>query len=196
MPKAAIAGLKEKSNDSAIKHLYAGWTFSYAAGNPSLGRPALMTSIICGYKVEPWYDVEIGIHHLGLGIREPLGGIFGDTLRAYSNSFTFDVLMMIRPFSFLPQFRIGIGPSLHWAVRMFPAIDPAILALNDVTMSEMAMVGGVLKVDYTVPLSKKLEIGLRGQINVFAKEFQGFNQSPVGALYGFAGVGAFLQFRW
>lgn len=177
------------------KH-HAGWIFSYAAGTPTTGREAMMISTMYAYSLEDWCDIEASVHYLGRSWR----GEFIGLGRLHTTSWTLEAAPMVRlsKEGFFQAFRVGIGvsvQSLRYLENIRDFFDPT---LEYAVYSNVVYVGGTFKLEYAIPVSNRIDIGIRGQLSLYPLEFQGIHQTIPANIYsvGFAGLGVFARFNW
>lgn len=175
---------------------HAGWAFSYAAGTATTGREAMMISTMYSYTLEDWCDIEASIHYTGRSWR----GDFMGTSRIHATSWAFEATPMIRLSNsgFLQPFRIGLGVSIHSMKYLSTARDLFNQSLEFAIYSDATYVGGTFKVEYVIPLSSRVDIGVRGQLSLYPLEFQGLHQTIPGNIFliSLGSLGAFARFNW
>jgi hypothetical protein len=177
------------------KRHHTGWAFSYAGGTGSTGRDAIMFSTFYSYTPEQWCDVEASVHYLG---RSWYGEFIGP-VRLYASSLTIDGAVMVRvaDVPILRHLRLGIGPSVQFLqyVTSFTILTTPII--QDAIYSNVVLVGGTVKADYQIPINERFDVGLRGQFNLYALEFQGnLAGFEEGRRVGFAGLGVYFRLNF
>lgn len=183
------------NNEETKKLHHAGWAFAYAAGTASSGLEAMMISSMYSYSVESWWDIEASIHYLGRSIRSDFLG----PLRSYGSSWTIDETFMFTPFFHGERnaIRLGIGPSIQLLQRINNIKDFSNPPIEQVLYGNVMLIGGTFKVEYQIPLSAQVDVGVRGQLNIYASEYLGlltfFTQEQ--RVY-FGGIGIFIRFNW
>lgn len=198
------SGSNTQNNDTVkIHNHHAGWAFSYAAGTPTAGREALMISTIYSYSIEKWWDLEASLHYLGRSINAitvTVNGAPPVPFRFHATSWTFEATPMfhLAQTGFFQPFRLGLGISLHSLTVLNNGRDFVEPDLIYHFYSNAVYVGGTFKLEYNIPLSQRVDIGIRGQLSLYPAEFQGINQLVAANVnsVGFGGLGIFARFNW
>jgi hypothetical protein len=175
---------------------HAGWAFSYAAGTATTGREAMMISTMYAYTFEDWCDIEASLHYVG----RSENGQFRGVVRLHATSWTLEATPMLRFFKegFFRSVRVGVGVSIHSLKYLENAKNLADPTLEYAYYSNVVYVGGTFKLEYSVPVSNRIDVGVRGQLSLYPLEFQGINQTIPANFYsvGLGGLGVFARFNW
>jgi hypothetical protein len=168
---------------------YFAFGLGYGLGDASFDRATIMVSTAYSHRFSSLWGIEIAGHYLGRTFINNFGGNIAAS--GQQDSFTGDASMMFRPFGVAEdlaaqttttpsgKFSLGIGPSvrvrslsLYSSVSVFQS-QPLITSYPN-TVS----IGGHFKAEYAFPLSNSSELGLRGQIHLFAPPFVPQGQQP------------------
>jgi hypothetical protein len=177
---------------------HCGWLISWAGGTPTFGGNGVMFSTFYSHTLSRTTKIELGLHYLGSAQALPPIGVNGmnppstSLFRLYSTSWTGDITYFWQPFS--DNFGIGIGPAMQWWQRMDNPFDIQRTGLSEMHLVQTFALGGNFKIEYAFPLSKVMDIGLRGQIHFFLPPAStgGFDNPSTGS----AGIGIFLRGNW
>ncbi|MCU0426802.1 MAG: hypothetical protein MUF71_14380 [Candidatus Kapabacteria bacterium] len=175
-----------------LRH-HVGMGLSFAGGTPTLGGNGAMLSALYGYSITPMIEAEFSLNYLGRTNSPSVQGTH------FANGWTGDITFMFRLFDASDRFRIGIGPSLLW--QGFTggggsSTDPnGTTHFTPMQAYESTSLGGNLKVEYSFPLSQKMDLGLRGQIHLATEPFSGVPYMP-NSVSGSAGIGIFVRGGW
>jgi hypothetical protein len=178
-----------------LRQHHIGWAFSYAGGTATTGREGAMFSTFYSYSPEQWYDIEASLHYLG----RSWGGEFIGPVRLYASSLTIDgaVLVRIADVPILRHLRLGIGPSVQFLQYVANVKSLTTPLIEYPSYSNVVLVGGAVKADYQIPINERIDIGLRGQFNLYALEFQGnLAGFEEGRRVGFAGLGVYFRLNF
>ncbi len=176
---------------SFLRH-HAGMGLSFAGGTPTLGGSGAMFTALYAYSVSPMIDVETSLNYMSRTDGKEQQGRF-------SNAWIGDATVMFRLFDPSDRFRIGLGAS--YMQHTFTSGSGTSTDQNGVVtrtpmqVYESGALGLNLKLEYLIPLSQKLDLGLRGQIHAFSQPFSGQTYIP-GGLGGSAGIGFFVRGNW
>jgi hypothetical protein len=179
-----------------------GLSYQQPFGSPRLAlQLSPMFSAMYSHKFTPFLEVEAAIHFTGRGSQER--GVLGGSMSSVQ---TGDISAMFTPFAGsgnigLERLRIGGGISLQ--NRAF--VGTGILStgqgqwgVRDI-FSSYQKLGATVKLDYIIPLSTNVELGIRAQAHVFPIPpiTQSLNvplaQIP---LMPTISLGGFLRFGW
>ena len=149
-----------------------------------------MFSAMYTHKFMPWLDIEGAVHFTGRS-----GNVFANFISATQ---TGDVSAMFTPFAGntngLERFRVGGGISLQNTTFAGTGLEmnaQGAYEVRDMYSSSLTW-GGHLKVDYLVPLSSNVDLGLRAQAHIVeipsTKAFGSYTPS--------LSLGGFIRFGW
>lgn len=160
-----------------------------------------MFSAMYSHKFTPWFELEAALHFTGRSAAQY--GSFGGGF--VSQTQTGDMTAMFTPFAGsvngLERLRIGGGISLQSNSLAGTGIVPntqGVFEVRDI-ISSYRQWGAHLKVDYLVPLSNNLDLGLRAQVHLLGVPTAIQGNYPA-VLYGeytpSLSVGGFIRFGW
>jgi hypothetical protein len=198
---------QEKMNDNSVSAVpttvpflrhHAGVGLSWAGGTPTLGGDGIMFSGLYAYSLTPMLDMETSLNYLGRAEVSLLSS--GQNWGFLSSSWTGDVTFMARLFDASDRFRIGIGPSVQWhgftRGSTLSTDQNGVTTREPIQFYETTSLGANLKVEYLIPLSQKLDLGLRGQIHAFSRPFSGPTYITGASYTGSVGIGIFIRGNW
>ncbi len=183
--------VSDKESITFLRH-HAGIGLSFAGGTPTLGGNGAMFSALYAYSLSPMLDIEASLNYLGR-----TNG--GEQDMRFSNAWIGDATLMFRLFDASDRFRIGAGVSFmqhSFAGGSSTSTDQnGVVTRTPMQIYDSGSLGAHLKFEYLIPLSQKLDFGLRGQIHAFSTPFSGTTYMP-GSLGGSAGIGFFVRGNW
>lgn len=177
---------------------HCGWLISWAGGTPTFGGNGVMFSTFYSQTLSRTTNIELGLHYLSSARALPSIGINGmnplptSLFRLYSISWTGDITYFWQPFA--DNLGLGIGPAIQWWQRMDNPQDIQRTQLFEMRLTETFALGGNLKIEYAIPLTKAMDIGIRGQIHGFLLPVVtgGFDVPSTGS----GSFGVFLRGNW
>ncbi len=160
-----------------------------------------MFSAMYAHKFTPFLEVEAALHFAGRGSQER--GAIGGSMSSVQ---TGDISAMFTPFagsgnSGLERLRIGGGISFQNRAFVGTGIfsnEQGQWEVRDI-FSSYQKLGATVKLDYIIPLSTNVEMGIRAQIHIF--QVPPINQSlaiPLARvpLLPTISLGGFIRFGW
>lgn len=180
-----------------LRH-HAGMGLSWAGGTPTLGGDGIMFSGLYAYSLTQMVDMEMSLNYLGRTEWSLLSS--GQSWGRLSSSWTGDATFMFRLFDASDCFRIGVGPSVQWHGFTRGASSSTdqngVTTRQPIQLYETTALGANLKLEYLIPISQKLDLGLRGQIHAFSAPFSGPPHVSGGSYTGSAAIGIFVRGNW
>lgn len=178
-----------------------GLSYQQSVGAPYFSlQLSPMFSALYAHKFSSWLEVEAAVHFTGRSNSSNVP--FGSSM---SLAQTFDISAMITPFAEskngLERLRIGGGVSLQngtFTGTGAVANPQGVWELRDIFSSYQRW-GANLKLEYLMPISSNVDIGLRAQAYIFSDPLlkQG-NYTVVGrtSLLPTVSIGGFIRFGW
>ncbi len=172
-----------------------GFGINTTEGDASTGRSAIMLSALYSYSYSPTLDVEVSIQQMSMRVYNPL--------LAVSSAMSLDGTLMLKPLTFLPQFRCGFGPSVRWQKSAVRSTDFFIDSTGQPSSKEVLnfqntfAIGATLKLEYLIPLFPVLDLAVRAQGHIYAWPVLGDNAHvPANMPGGAASLGVFFLFHF
>jgi hypothetical protein len=196
-PAAVTQQPQVRGQEQPKKKLHTiGFGISTTDGDASTGQQSMMLSVLYAYSLSPTLDIETSLQQMSMGKwRKEFGDFF-----AVSSALSHDINLMIKPFEFLPTFRVGIGSSARWQKSFVSAststYDPSTMQSVSravVNGQNTFAVGATLKLEYLITIIPMLDISIRAQGHIYAPPIIGENyHAPGGSPGGAASLGIFF----
>jgi hypothetical protein len=210
----SVPSLENIDTTTILRH-HAGWGVSWVEGDATLGRDEgeFLLSTFYGYSLSKNTTIELSLQYLPVqrfySIRELSSPNDSLTTGFTSLSFYSDVSFFAENFStadFWKSLRIGGGISLRTTTMMLmpnahivnfanPNVPFVKGVYRDVRYSQRFNAGFNLKAEYSFPLSKALELTVRGQLHLLPIRIN-TNNTFGSATVGSLSLGGFLRFNW
>jgi hypothetical protein len=133
----------------------------------SLVRFQGINSIIAfgyGYRLSNVYGVEVAVYYADT--MKEIPGFFGHILTSLAGSLS----ATTKPFADAP-FRIGVGGAMRWYSSVEGNLAFFNFNLPPIYFVEAVQLGINAQLEYAFPLSNSIDIGIRGQGQVFFEPF-------------------------
>jgi hypothetical protein len=134
----------------------------------SLVRFRGINSIIAfgyGYRFSNVYGIEVAMYYAD-AMKETYGGLFGNILTSLAGS----VSATTKPFTDVP-FRMGVGGAMRWYSSLEGNAGAVYFNLPPIYYIEAVQLGINAQLEYAFPLTNSIDIGIRGQGQVFFEPF-------------------------
>jgi hypothetical protein len=174
-----------------------GFGISTTDGDATTGQQSMMLSALYAYSLSPTLDIETSLQQMSMTKwRKEFGDFF-----AVSSALSHDINLMIKPFEFLPTFRVGIGSSARWQKSLITSSQSTYdfmtmqyVSRQVATGQNTFAVGATLKLEYLITIVPTLDISIRAQGHIYAPPIIGENNHvPGGSPGGAASLGLFFM---
>jgi hypothetical protein len=169
-----------------------GFGISTTDGDATTGKQSTMLSAFYSYALTPTLDLETSLQQMSMT------KWYADFF-VVSSALSHDINLMIKPFEFLPTFRVGIGSSARWQKSLISSsqsfYDPDTMQYfsrkTTIGQNNFA-VGATLKLEYLIAIVPMLDISIRAQGHIYALPIIGENYHAPGSPGGAASLGIFF----
>jgi hypothetical protein len=192
---AAVAKQPQKLRQEFPTKIHAiGFGISTTDGDATTGQQSIMLSAFYAYSWLSILDIETSLQQMSMSkSRTAFGNFF-----AISSALTHDINVMVRPFTWATNFRVGIGSSARWQRSLVTASQSTFDFMTMQYVSRQVAVpqntfavGATLKLEYLLPVSQVFDLSVRAQGHIYAPSVIGTNNHANG-IGGAASVGLFF----
>jgi hypothetical protein len=194
-PSAAVTQQPQvRGQEQSKKRHTIGFGISTTDGDATTGQQSMMLSALYAYSLSPTLDIETSLQQMSMSKwRKEFGDFF-----VVSSALSHDINFVIKPFEFLPTFRVGIGSSARWQKSLISSMVTTVDSVSTTTFPRTTgqntfAVGATLKLEYLITFVPTLDISIRAQGHIYAPPIIGENNhAPGGSPGGAASLGIFF----